>query len=203
MVVHSLPAAANLAEMTEEDPDDALVLTEMPDEVISEDDETPAITEARSTVCTGFHLISDLSCTSVTSSAFSPACQEAFLVRELLGHKHRSNLQQRIAKFVQPKKLKPVFFPHWSNPSSLSCHRLDDSSKTVGPPCKGVDRRSTATEVATCFVSSSECPSLAILDTGASRCAIGENVWKQVLDSLPEVLQQQVRTQASKISFWQ
>ena len=84
------------------------------------------VTEVRSEVCTRSYSISDLSCTSVTSSVISPTCEEAFLVRELLGHKHRSNLQQRIVKLVQPKKLRPVLFPHRSNLSSHGRHRLDD-----------------------------------------------------------------------------
>ena len=58
-----------------------------------------------------------------------------------------------------------------------------------------------ATAVATCFVSSTDRPSLAILDTGASRCVIGENVWKQVLASLPEILQNQIRIHDSQVKF--
>ena len=63
------------------------------------------------------------------------------------------------------------------------------------------DRQPAATEVATCFVSSTECPSLAILDTGASRCVVGENVWKRVLSSLPGVLQNQIRIHDSQVRF--
>ena len=41
----------------------------------------------------------------------------------------------------------------------------------------------------------------AILDTGASRCVIGEKIWQQLLQQLPTVVQQQVRQVDSQVSF--
>ena len=201
-------ATANLAEMTraDGDPEDILVINEMPDEVVSEDeaDETHVFTEARPIDCTESCVsvvsFSDLSCTSVTKFAIHTPCQDAFLVRELLGQTQRNNLQQRISKFIQPKKRQSVLFPSRIRSFPTARHRLDLPSApaeatATTEPCRA------ATEVATCFVSSTDRPSLAILDTGASPCVIGENVWKQVLASLPEILQSQIRIHDSQVKF--
>ncbi len=202
----SLPAAANLAEMTGlgRSSEDVLVIDELPNEVVSDDDELsdlPAYTtEARRKFCTE-PSSSGLSCSSCTEFLNMTPCQEAFLVRELLGNNHRDNLQKRISKFVQTKKFNPVFFPHRSFSRSRPCDRTVDHPVQDVQHSKWPDCCPAATEVATCFVSSSECPSLAILDTGASRCVLGENVWKQVLHSLPDVLQKQIRQHDSQVKF--
>ena len=177
-------ATANLAEMTgaDGDPEDILVINEMPDEVVSEDeaDETHVFTEARPINCTESCISAvsfyDLSCTSVTKSAIHISCQDAFLVRELLGHNQRNNLQQRISKFIQPKKRQSVLFPQRIRSFPAARHRLDLPSAPAEATAT-TELCRAATEVATCFVSSTDRPSLAILDTGASRCVIGENVW--------------------------
>ena len=203
----SLPAAANLAEMTglDRSSEDVLVINELPNEVVSDDDYEPSelsahSPEARPKFCTA-PKISGLSCSSCPAFHNMNNCQEAFLVRELLGNNHRDNLQKRISKFVQTKKFKPVFFPHRSVSHFRPCDRTADQPVQDDQQSKLPDRCPAATEVATCFVSSSECPSLAILDTGASRCVIGENVWKQVLHSLPDVLQKQIRQHDSQVKF--
>eukprot|EP00434_Breviolum_minutum_P029259 symbB.v1.2.025879.t1/scaffold2545.1/size76554/2 len=61
----AMPAAANLAEMTELglDHDDVLVIDEMPDEVVSEDEEAHVHPEARPLICTEPNMFG-LSCTS-------------------------------------------------------------------------------------------------------------------------------------------
>ena len=202
----SAPASANLAEMT--DPgypfEDVLVINELPEEVVSEDDESSDRSvhrdEARQKICTEPR-ISGLSCSSGNDISNMPPCQEAFIVRELLGNNHRSNLQSRISKFIQPKKFGSVLFHRRPSASSRPCDRLVDHSNQDAQHRQWSDRDHATTEVATCFVSSSECPSLAILDTGASRCVIGENVWKLVLQSLPEILQTQVRKHDSHVKF--
>ena len=94
-----------------------------------------------------------------------------------------------------------MFFPHRSFSRSRPCDRTVDHPVQDVQHSKWPDCCPAATEVATCFVSSSECPSLAILDTGASRCVLGENVWKQVLHSLPDVLQKQIRQHDSQVKF--
>lgn len=44
-------------------------------------------------------------------------------------------------------------------------------------------------------------PCHAILDTGASRRVIGEKVWDQLYDQLPEAIQKKVRKTPSKVKF--
>ena len=41
----------------------------------------------------------------------------------------------------------------------------------------------------------------AILDTGASRCVVGEKIWSQLVLQLPQNIQQQIRKLDSKVSF--
>ena len=64
--------------------------------------------------------------------------------------------------------------------------------------CEKVKRISQESEV---YLSQDGHMCHAILDTGASRCVIGEKIWKQLLQQLPTAIQQQVRQLDSQVSF--
>ena len=94
-------------------------------------------------------------------------CEEAFVVRELFDNSHKFVLQNRLKKFV----------PSSSNPT-LKCpndaYRNDGSRTPRDVPALRMFRQWKEDLPRECLTAICDQPCHAILDTGASRCIIGE-----------------------------
>ena len=121
-------------------------------------------------------------------------CEEAFVVRELFDNSHKFVLQNRLKKFVSSS----------SNPTLKGFNdvsRNDDSRTPRDVPALRMFRQWKEDLPRECLTAICDQPCHAILDTGASRCIIGENVLKEFRRHLPAALNSQIREMESQVKF--
>ena len=135
-------------------------------------------------------------------------CEEAFVVRELLDKSHQSKLTDRIHRFRHNNAQR---FPNSAHvcqdqqdlSSSCSVPRSRARSLMADHPALRVSRRWKDSECLPheCLAASCDKPCHAILDTGASRCIIGEKVLEQLRQHLPPEIDSQVKQVPSSVTF--
>ena len=148
----------------------------------------------------GLHDLCDVS--------FSSVCEEAFVVSELFDKSHHNQLTDRISNF----RLNNIHkFPNQTQvcpgnqESFTSCAmpRQNTRPLTADHPALRVFRQWKNSECLPyeCLTASCEKPCHAILDTGASRCIIGEKVLQQLRKHLPPEIDSQVKQVPSSVTF--
>ena len=159
-----------------------------PLEVISEPEDEDSQAMCRNVDCNVCRHPNQLSSIKVDQ------CEDAFVVRELFDNSHRFVLQNRVKKFVLSS----------SNPSSKCPHdvyRNDGSRTPRDVPALRMFRQWKEDLPRECLTAICDQPCHAILDTGASRCIIGENVLKEFRRHLPAALNSQIREMESQVKF--
>ena len=127
-------------------------------------------------------------------SGFSDEIADVFVVQALQSDSMKASFGARMKQALKPKLNRFVSAlmspPRYSVALSPSRTKLPVQSDAV-EPLPDVCNIATA----------GDRPCHAILDTGASRCVIGEKVWNQLHEKLPENLQKKVRKTPSKVKF--
>ena len=196
---HAFTAAEALIEATE-------VFSEPEDEapIIDEDGLPDAscikITEVFPFDSQALHDLCDVS--------FSSVCEEAFVVRELFDKSHHHQLTDRISNFRLNNIHKFSNQTHvcpGNQESFTSCAmpRQKTMPLMADHPALRVFRQWKNSECLPyeCLTASCEKPCHAILDTGASRCIIGEKVLQQLRKHLPPEIDSQVKQVPSSVTF--
>lgn len=123
--------------------------------------------------------------------------EEAFVVTEILHPFHKHHLQSRLHKFLQTH-VRPSCRP--TQPDL----RNDDSRKmSEGSSLRRFRQfRQWKDDLPLeCLTATCDCPCHAILDTGASRCIIGEKVLFRLRQHLPQELDSQIKRVESQVKF--
>ena len=138
----------------------------------------------------------------------SQICEEAYVVRELLDRSHHNKLIDRMQQF---RKNNVQRFPNCAHvcqdqqdlSSSCSVPRSRARLLMADHPALRVFRRWKDSECLPheCLAASCDKPCHAILDTGASRCIIGEKVLEQLRQHLPPEINSQVKQVPSSVTF--
>ena len=170
----------------------------VPDEISDHEDEVYSESELDHSV-SRCHLDKALGIPQVSDnlSRFSPCdFAEAFVVQPF----HHPHIKQDLRNRLQRLKMHSLIQKQVP-PSAISKPRYE----------KCPDASSQMPTASVCFekvphveafhVSALERPSHAILDTGASRCIIGENVWKRLVSHLSQNVQDQIKTKPSSVKF--
>ena len=127
-------------------------------------------------------------------SGFSDEIADVFVVQALQSDSMKATFGARMKQALKPKLNRFVSAlmspPRYSVALSPSRTKLPVQSDAV-EPLPDVCNIATA----------GDRPCHAILDTGASRCVIGEKVWNHLHEKLPENLQKKVRKTPSKVKF--
>ena len=126
-----------------------------------------------------------------------PTCEfaDAFVVQALTSESLKIALSQRMKTLLGNKFL----------PAKTNVQHPPRFAVTVKQPCfkwnaKGSELPEPLPEM--CHVASTcDKPCHAILDTGASRCVIGEKNWQQLASRLPSDLQNKIRKYPNKVKF--
>ena len=125
---------------------------------------------------------------------FNDEIADVFVVQALQSDSMKASFGARMKQALKPKLNRFVHAlmspPRYSIALSSSRTKLPVSSEAVEP----------LPDVCN-IAAASDRPCHAILDTGASRCVIGEKVWNQLHEKLPESLQKKVRKTPSKVKF--
>ena len=136
----------------------------------------------------------DMSMPSKFLPGFNDNVADVFVVQALQSDTMKANFGARMKQALKPKLNRFVSAlmspPRYSIAMSSSRTKRPVSSEAVEP----------LPDVCN-IAAANDRPCHAILDTGASRCVIGEKVWNQLHEQLPESLQKKVRKTPSKVKF--
>ena len=133
--------------------------------------------------------------------AFVIQQEDAFVIQGLCDPTVKRNLQNRMMKLPIPG------FKNNPKISTVSCDtavkpRYAKMDRSKLPEVLRAFRNRPIQMPETChLITASDKPCHAILDTGASRCVIGENIWQQFLQQTPSELKRQFRQQDSQVKF--
>ena len=126
-----------------------------------------------------------------------PTCDvaDAFVVQALTSESLKTALSQRMKTFLgnkfQPKETNVQHPPRFAMTVKQPCFKWNAKGSELPEPLPEM-----------CHVASTcDKPCHAILDTGASRCVIGEKNWQQLASRLPSDLQNKIRKYPSKVKF--
>lgn len=133
----------------------------------------------------------------ISNHPFHFMSEEAFVVTEILHPFHKHHLQSRLHKFLQTH-VRPSCRP--TQPDL----RNDDSQKMSGGSSMWRFRQFRQWKddlPLECLTATCDRPCHAILDTGASRCIIGEKVLFRLRQHLPQELDSQIKRVESQVKF--
>ena len=151
------------------------------------------------------HRFVDQSC----DVSFAPFCEDALVVQELFEESHQMKLRDRIHQF---RLRNAQWFPHQvhvcqdsQEPSAQFVHPRLKTPVLIDHPALRVFRQWKAPKAEClpheCLAASCDKPCHAILDTGASRCIIGEKILQQLRQHLPSEIDSQVKQVPSSVTF--
>lgn len=185
-------ASANVAEVFGVTVSDEIEYHE--DEVQSDSESTAAVP------CCQFrdrfyHIIKSDSHNSDQLVSHPPvSLSEAFVVQALKHDNVKQDLRNRLIKLKERSSKDDQVLPSFAPVPRYEMHPKASTSPAF---CYATD----LPHVEAFHVSALERPCHAILDTGASRCIIGENVWKLVLGHLSPDVQAQIKIKPSNVKF--
>ena len=135
---------------------------------------------------------------SIGLSQDVPDFAEAFVVQALLNNSHKSQLGLKMKGGCQMQaKLSSRAFPMPRYAVAVKKSLRSDPFEIDRKPYEAALPLPDVCHLA----STGDRQCHAILDTGASKCVIGEKIWKQLFQKLPSSLQQKVRKAPSQVKF--
>jgi len=179
-------AAANVAE-------------EMPvadvHEVLSEPESLPSGTED----VQGFMSQSNVLYTMHMNHKKDETIHDVYVVQALHDPMVKNQLRDRIRKVFAGVHSQPEHPSLLRYAFPVKCSRTDWQSPALNVP-RAWKQPEPLPDVCNLAASCNK-PCHAILDTGASRCVIGERVWLKLFEQLPESLQKKIRRKPSQVKF--
>ena len=125
---------------------------------------------------------------------------EAYVVQALFDPAVKNQLRDRIHRVFNASVTRKPDAPVLPRYAFQERCRLTDRSQMMSKFSRSWRDPEPLPEVCN-LVSSSDKPCHAILDTGASRCVIGEKTWMKLFAQLPEDLQSRIRKTPSQVKF--